>query len=176
MSGKKPRDPARFGEAEGGAGGGGQARRGQDGAVLRDRDQAAVEGGVEMRGEKQAVEDVEAIRVGVAFGPGAGMAGAEQFRDVEAGDRLDGDGAWITPIEEFDRSDVTFVSVTQSFNTTTSMGRLTLDILLSFAQFEREVIGERIRDKFAALRKRGLWMGGTVPLGYAVKDRKLIVV
>ena len=79
-------------------------------------------------------------------------------------------------IEAFDRSDVTFVSVTQSFNTTTSMGRLTLNILLSFAQFEREVIGERIRDKFAASRKRGLWMGGTVPLGYAVKDRKLVVV
>ena len=79
-------------------------------------------------------------------------------------------------IEAFDRSEVTFVSVTQSFNTTTSMGRLTLNILLSFAQFEREVIGERIRDKFAASRKRGLWMGGTVPLGYAVKDRKLVVV
>lgn len=70
---------------------------------------------------------------------------------------------------------VTFVSVTQSFNTTTSMGRLTLNILLSFAQFEREVIGERIRDKFAASRKRGMWMGGFVPLGYDVKDRKLVV-
>jgi hypothetical protein len=65
--------------------------------------------------------------------------------------------------------------VTQSFNTTTSMGRLTLNILLSFAQFEREVIGERIRDKFAASRKKGMWMGGFVPLGYDVKDRKLIV-
>ena len=78
-------------------------------------------------------------------------------------------------VEKFDAHDVTFVSVTQSFNTTTSMGRLTLNILLSFAQFEREVIGERIRDKFAASRARGMWMGGTVPLGYDVRDRKLMV-
>jgi DNA invertase Pin-like site-specific DNA recombinase len=78
-------------------------------------------------------------------------------------------------VEVFDRNDVTFVSVTQSFNTTTSMGRLTLNILLSFAQFEREVIGERIRDKFRASRSRGMWMGGHPPLGYDVKDRKLIV-
>jgi site-specific DNA recombinase len=78
-------------------------------------------------------------------------------------------------VEIFDRNSVTFVSVTQSFNTTTSMGRLTLNILLSFAQFEREVIGERIRDKIAASRKRGMWMGGVVPLGYQVRDRKLIL-
>jgi site-specific DNA recombinase len=78
-------------------------------------------------------------------------------------------------VEVFDRNGVTFVSVTQAFNTTTSMGRLTLNILLSFAQFEREVIGERIRDKFAASRKRGMWMGGNVPMGYDVKDRKLVV-
>ena len=78
-------------------------------------------------------------------------------------------------VEVFDRHSVTFVSVTQSFNTTTSMGRLTLNILLSFAQFEREVIGERIRDKFAASRKKGMWMGGFVPLGYDVKDRKLVI-
>ena len=78
-------------------------------------------------------------------------------------------------VEVFDRNNVTFVSVTQSFNTTTSMGRLTLNILLSFAQFEREVIGERIRDKFAASRKKGMWMGGWAPLGYDVKDRKLVV-
>jgi site-specific DNA recombinase len=78
-------------------------------------------------------------------------------------------------VEVFDRNNVTFVSVTQSFNTTTSMGRLTLNILLSFAQFEREVIGERIRDKFAASRKKGMWMGGFVPLGYDVKDRKLVI-
>ena len=78
-------------------------------------------------------------------------------------------------VEVFDAHGVTFVSVTQSFNTTTSMGRLTLNILLSFAQFEREVIGERIRDKFAASRARGMWMGGKVPLGYDVRDRKLVV-
>ena len=78
-------------------------------------------------------------------------------------------------VEIFDRNNVTFVSVTQSFNTTTSMGRLTLNILLSFAQFEREVIGERIRDKFAASRKRGIWMGGSVPMGYDVKNRKLVI-
>jgi site-specific DNA recombinase len=78
-------------------------------------------------------------------------------------------------VEVFDRNDVTFVSVTQAFNTTTSMGRLTLNILLSFAQFEREVIGERIRDKFAASRKKGMWMGGWAPFGYVVKDRKLVI-
>jgi len=75
----------------------------------------------------------------------------------------------------FDRNGVTFVSVTQSFNTTTSMGRLTLNILLSFAQFEREVTAERIRDKVRASRMKGMWMGGYVPLGYDVKDRKLVV-
>ncbi|MDA9496053.1 recombinase family protein [Bradyrhizobium sp. CCBAU 11357] len=78
-------------------------------------------------------------------------------------------------VEAFDRRTVTFVSVTQSFNTTTSMGRLTLNILLSFAQFEREVTGERIRDKFAASRKKGMWMGGWAPFGYEVKDRKLVI-
>ncbi len=70
---------------------------------------------------------------------------------------------------------MSFVSVTQSFNTTTSMGRLTLNVLLSFAQFEREVTGERIRDKVAASKKRGMWMGGNIPLGYDLKDRKLII-
>jgi DNA invertase Pin-like site-specific DNA recombinase len=78
-------------------------------------------------------------------------------------------------VEVFDRQEVRFVSVTQPFNTTTSMGRLTLNVLLSFAQFEREVIGERIRDKVAASRRKGMWMGGWTPLGYDVKDRKLIV-
>jgi DNA invertase Pin-like site-specific DNA recombinase len=78
-------------------------------------------------------------------------------------------------VEVFDAHEVTFVSVTQSFNTTTSMGRLTLNILLSFAQFEREVIGERIRDKVAASKARGMWMGGKVPLGYRVENRKLVV-
>lgn len=78
-------------------------------------------------------------------------------------------------VDSFDRNGVTFVSITQSFNTTTSMGRLTLNILLSFAQFEREVIGERIRDKVAASRRRGMWMGGQVPLGYRVENRKLVI-
>ncbi len=78
-------------------------------------------------------------------------------------------------VEVFDRNDVTFVSVTQSFNTTTSMGRLTLNILLSFAQFEREVTAERIRDKFAASRKKGMWMGGVPPYGYRVENRKLVI-
>jgi site-specific DNA recombinase len=76
-------------------------------------------------------------------------------------------------VELFDKHDVSFVSVTQSFNTTTSMGRLTLNVLLSFAQFEREVTGERIRDKIAASKKKGMWMGGVVPLGYRVEDRAL---
>jgi DNA invertase Pin-like site-specific DNA recombinase len=78
-------------------------------------------------------------------------------------------------IELFEARGVTFVSVTQQFNTTTSMGRLMLNVLLSFAQFEREVTGERIRDKIAAARKKGLWMGGTPPIGYALKDKKLLV-
>lgn len=75
----------------------------------------------------------------------------------------------------FDRKDVSFVSVTQQFNTTTSMGRLTLNMLLSFAQFEREVTGERIRDKIAASKRKGMWMGGPLPLGYDVEQKKLIV-
>src|SRR4051795_12198364 len=78
-------------------------------------------------------------------------------------------------VEIFDASNVSFVSITQSFNTTTSMGHLTLNVLLSFAQFEREVIGERIRDKFAASRKKGMWMGGHPALGYDVAERKLVV-
>lgn len=77
-------------------------------------------------------------------------------------------------VDRFEKHGVSFVSVTQSFNTTTSMGRLTLNVLLSFAQFEREVAGERIRDKVAASRKKGMWMGGTVPTGYDLGDRKLI--
>lgn len=78
-------------------------------------------------------------------------------------------------VDVFDRCGVSFVAVTQQFNTTTSMGRLTLNILLSFAQFEREVTGERIRDKFAASKARGMWMGGMPPLGYDVVDRRLVV-
>ncbi len=106
--------------------------------------------------------------------------------DIEAGridtvvvykvDRLTrslGDFAKI--VEVFDQAGVSFVSVTQAFNTTTSMGRLTLNMLLSFAQFEREVTGERIRDKIAASKKKGMWMGGLPPLGYDVDDKKLVV-
>ncbi|HEV3189609.1 MAG TPA: recombinase family protein, partial [Polyangiaceae bacterium] len=78
-------------------------------------------------------------------------------------------------VEVFDRRGVSFVSITQQFNTTSSMGRLTLNVLLSFAQFEREVIGERVRDKIAASKKKGMWMGGMPSLGYDVKDRKLVV-
>lgn len=82
---------------------------------------------------------------------------------------------FVKLVELFDAHGVSFVSVTQAFNTTTSMGRLTLNVLLSFAQFEREVTGERIRDKIAASKKKGLWMGGVVPLGYRVEARKLII-
>ncbi len=78
-------------------------------------------------------------------------------------------------VDLFDRHEVSFVSVTQAFNTTTSMGRLTLNVLLSFAQFEREVTGERIRDKIAASKAKGMWMGGFVPLGYDAKDRTLVI-
>jgi site-specific DNA recombinase len=79
-------------------------------------------------------------------------------------------------VELFDAHGVSFVSVTQQFNTTTSMGRLTLNVLLSFAQFEREVTSERIRDKVAASKRKGLWVGGMVPLGYKLKDSKLLIV
>src|SRR6202521_2228576 len=82
---------------------------------------------------------------------------------------------FVKMVEAFDAHGVSFVSVTHQFNTTTSMGRLTLNVLLSFAQFEREVTGERIRDKIAASKQKGMWMGGLVPLGYDVIDRRLEV-
>ena len=108
------------------------------------------------------------------------------LRDVEAGridavivykiDRLSRSlSDFVKMVDLFDRYQVSFVSITQQFSTTTSMGRLTLNVLLSFAQFERELAGERIRDKFLASRKRGLWMGGHAPLGYHVRDRKLVI-
>src|SRR5476649_2487036 len=78
-------------------------------------------------------------------------------------------------VELFDKHSVSFVSVTQQFNTTTSMGRLTLNVLLSFAQFEREVTSERIRDKIAASKRKGMWMGGLPSLGYDVRDRELVI-
>src|SRR3954451_4399874 len=79
-------------------------------------------------------------------------------------------------VEAFDKAGVSFVSVTQSFNTTSSMGRLTLNMLLSFAQFEREVTAERIRDKIAQSKARGMWMGGTPPIGYRPDGRSLAIV
>src|SRR5438552_8172148 len=78
-------------------------------------------------------------------------------------------------VEALDARGVSFVSVTQQFNTTTSMGRLTLNVLLSFAQFEREVTGERIRDKIAASKRKGIWMGGPVPMGYRVEQKRLVI-
>src|SRR5581483_10064080 len=78
-------------------------------------------------------------------------------------------------VETFDARSISFVAVTQQFNTTTSMGRLTLNILLSFAQFERELASERVRDKIAASRKKGMWTGGSVPLGYDTKNKKLVI-
>src|SRR3954454_7657318 len=78
-------------------------------------------------------------------------------------------------VDAFDARSVSFVAVTQQFNTTTSMGRLTLNVLLSFAQFERELSSERVRDKVAASRRKGKWTGGTVPLGYDAKDKKLVI-
>src|SRR5262249_438791 len=79
-------------------------------------------------------------------------------------------------IELFDAHGVSFVSVTQSFNTSSTMGRLTLNLLLSFPHFERELIGERVRDKIAASKRKGIWVGGPVPLGYAAVDKKIVVV
>ena len=110
----------------------------------------------------------------------------ELFEDIKAGlidmvvvykiDRLSRSLFDFSKIVElFDKYNVSFVSVTQSFNTSTSSGKLMLNILLSFAQFERELSGERIRDKFAASLKKGMWMGGNPPLGYEVKDRSLII-
>jgi site-specific DNA recombinase len=103
-------------------------------------------------------------------------AGKVQIVVVYKVDRLTRSLADFSKIVDiFDAHNASFVSVTQQFNTTASMGRLTLNMLLSFAQFEREIAGERIRDKIAASKKKGMWMGGNVPLGYDVKDRKLIV-
>ena len=104
------------------------------------------------------------------------QAGKVQIVVVYKVDRLTRSLADFAKIVDiFDAHNASFVSVTQQFNTTTSMGRLTLNMLLSFAQFEREIAGERIRDKIAASKRKGMWMGGNVPLSYDVKDRKLIV-
>jgi site-specific DNA recombinase len=119
-------------------------------------------GNLERPALKQIMADIEAGKVGVVV-----------VYKVDRLTRSLADFAKI--IEHFDKYKVSFVSVTQHFNTTTSMGRLTLNVLLSFAQFEREVTGERIRDKIAASKKKGMWMGGNVPLGYKVVDRKLLI-
>jgi site-specific DNA recombinase len=104
------------------------------------------------------------------------QAGKVQIVVVYKVDRLTRSLADFAKIVDiFDAHNASFVSVTQQFNTTTSMGRLTLNMLLSFAQFEREIAGERIRDKIAASKRKGMWMGGNVPLGYDVRDRKLII-
>jgi site-specific DNA recombinase len=118
-------------------------------------------GTMERPGLKQLLEDVQANKVNVVV-----------VYKVDRLTRSLSDFAKI--VEALDAKGVSFVSVTQQFNTTTSMGRLTLNILLSFAQFEREVTGERIRDKIAASKKKGMWMGGPVPLGYDLEARKLI--
>lgn len=119
-------------------------------------------GSMERPGLKQLLQDVVAGKVDVIV--------------VYKVDRLTRSLADFAKIVEIlDENDASFVSVTQSFNTTTSMGRLTLNVLLSFAQFEREVTGERIRDKIAASKKKGIWMGGPVPVGYDLGDRKLVV-
>lgn len=119
-------------------------------------------GTMERPGLKQLLQDVKAGRVDVIV-----------VYKVDQLTRSLADFAKI--VEILDAHNASFVSVTQSFNTTTSMGRLTLNVLLSFAQFEREVTGERIRDKIAASKKKGMWMGGSVPLGFDLEDRKLIV-
>lgn len=119
-------------------------------------------GSMERPGLKKLMADVEAGKVDVIV-----------VYKVDRLTRALSDFAKIVDI--LDGAGASFVSVTQSFNTTTSMGRLTLNVLLSFAQFEREVTGERIRDKIAASKKKGMWMGGPLPLGYDVKDRKLVI-
>src|SRR5580700_661205 len=119
-------------------------------------------GNMERPALRQIMADIEAGKVGVVV-----------VYKVDRLTRSLADFAKI--IEHFDKYKVSFVSVTQHFNTTTSMGRLTLNVLLSFAQFEREVTGERIRDKITASKKKGMWMGGNVPLGYKVVDRKLLI-
>ncbi|HEU5046647.1 MAG TPA: recombinase family protein [Rickettsiales bacterium] len=120
-------------------------------------------GNIERPGLQMLLEDIEAGRVNIVV-----------VYKVDRLTRSLADFAKI--IERFEKHGVSFVSVTQQFNTTTPMGRLMLNVLLSFAQFEREVTGERIRDKISASKARGMWMGGNIPLGYKVEARKLVVV
>jgi DNA invertase Pin-like site-specific DNA recombinase len=132
-------------------------------AINADYDDGGYSGGsMERPGLKRLMADIEARKVDTVV--------------VYKVDRLTRSLAdFAKMVEAFDARGVSFVSVTQQFNTTSSMGRLTLNVLLSFAQFEREVTGERIRDKIAASKRKGMWMGGMVPLGYNLKDRHLIL-
>src|SRR6056297_900719 len=138
------------------------SQRSEGWVFVRDQyDDGGISGGtLERPGLKRLLEDIE-----------DGLVDVVVVYKIDRLSRSLADFAKL--VEVFDRNGVTFVSVTQSFNTTTSMGRLTLNILLSFAQFEREVTAERIRDKVAASRKKGMWMGGVPPYGYQRIDKKL---
>ncbi len=141
-----------------------KSQAGEGWRLVRTRyDDGGISGGtMERPALKSLLADIEARRVDIVV--------------VYKVDRLTRSLADFAKIVEvFDRAGASFVSVTQQFNTTTSMGRLTLNMLLSFAQFEREITGERIRDKIAASKKKGMWMGGNPPLGYDVRDRKLVI-
>jgi site-specific DNA recombinase len=140
------------------------SQRGEGWVQVDDRyDDGGVSGGtLDRPALKRLVADVEAGRIDIVV--------------VYKIDRLSRSMLdFLKLVESFEHYGVTFVSVTQSFNTQSAMGRMTLNMLVTFAQFEREVIGERIRDKVAASRKKGMWMGGWTPLGYEVRDRKLII-
>jgi site-specific DNA recombinase len=140
------------------------SQRGEGWVQVTDRyDDGGVSGGtLDRPALKRLLDDIEAGRIDIVV--------------VYKIDRLSRSMSdFLKLVESFERHGVTFVSVTQSFNTQTAMGRMTLNMLVTFAQFEREVIGERIRDKVEASRKKGMWMGGWAPLGYEVRDRKLII-
>lgn len=140
------------------------SQRSEGWVLVRDHyDDGGISGGtLERPGLKRLLEDIE-----------DGLVDVVVVYKIDRLSRSLADFAKL--VEVFDRNGITFVSVTQSFNTITSMGRLTLNILLSFAQFEREVTAERIRDKVAASRRKGMWMGGVPPFGYRVENRKLLV-
>ncbi|MEM7471581.1 MAG: recombinase family protein [Pseudomonadota bacterium] len=139
-----------------------QKHEGWSGLADRYDDGGFSGGSMERPGLKQLLADVRAGRVDVIV--------------VYKVDRLTRSLTdFAKMVEAFDEAGVSFVSVTQAFNTTNSMGRLTLNVLLSFAQFEREVTAERIRDKVAASKRKGMWMGGAVPMGYEVRDKALVV-